>query len=182
MSAWVWIALAVVALAALAIAGWVVFARGRRRGLQHQFGPEYDRTVERTGDRHAAEADLLERRDRYADLDIRPLEPEVGERYADEWRRVQAGFVDEPERSFLKADRLVTAVMRDRGYPMETFEVRVDDVSVEHPHVVEHFRAAHEVALEAERGRAGTEDLRQGMVHYRALFEDLLQDRRTEVG
>ncbi|HEX6399976.1 MAG TPA: hypothetical protein VF108_05840, partial [Actinomycetota bacterium] len=157
------------------------YTRNRSQGLQDQFGPEYERAVGETGSRREAEAELLERRTRYEELDIRPLPQDAAEAYAREWQRVQAGFVDEPERSFVEADRLVVAVMRDRGYPMGEFDQRAADVSVDHPDVVEHYRAAHAVALEADRGRAETEDLRQGMVHYRALFEDLLDDHRSEV-
>jgi hypothetical protein len=181
MPTWGWIVIAVVAVVVIAAVVWMAYARSRSQALQDQFGPEYERAVGEAGSRKEAESELLERRTRYDELDIRPLAPEAAQRYADRWQRVQAAFVDEPQEAFVQADALVTEVMQERGYPMGDFEQRASDVSVEHPTVVDHYRQAHAVAIEAERGRAQTEDLRQGMVHYRALFEDLVGAQPTEV-
>ncbi len=173
MDAWVWvvIALAVVVLAALV---WTSYRRARSRRLQEGFGPEYDRAIEERGDRREAEAHLREREERRESLDIRPLAPESRERYAQEWSDVQARFVDEPVSAVAEADGLVTIVMRERGYPMDDFERQAELISVDHPTVVEDYRAGHSAFGAHDRGEASTEDLRQAMVHYRALFEELL--------
>jgi hypothetical protein len=169
---WVLVAILVILVVVLA----VVLARTRRsRRLQEDFGPEYDRAVEERGDRRQAEADLAERRERRAQLDIRPLEPGARERYADRWQAAQRRFVDQPAQAVSEADALVSAVMSERGYPVaEEFDQRAADVSVDHPVVVDHYRAAHRISVSATAGEAGTEDLRQAMVHFRALFDELL--------
>lgn len=150
--------------------------RRRSQALQNRFGPEYDRAVDASGDRSTAEEHLERRVERREQLDIRPLEPTARQRYADEWRETQKRFVDAPGDAVHEADSLVTRVMRDRGYPVDDFERRVDDVSVDHPGVVDDYRAAHRVAIAHDRGEAGTEDLRQALVHYRSLFDRLLSD------
>ena len=159
-----------------------VFAGRQRRSrkLQDRFGPEYDRTVSQAGDRRAAEAELQERTERRAGFDIVPLEPEARARYLEAWRNTQAQFVDEPAEATREADRLITSVMRDRGYPVDDFEQRAADISVDHPQVVDDYRAAHAIAVRNDRSEATTEDLRQALVHYRSLFEDLLEDRPAE--
>jgi len=173
MEAWGWVLVAIaVAVVVVAIA-WMAYTRMRTKRLRGTFGPEYERTVNRTGDRREAEADLLDRRDRRDAVDVRPLSPAAQERYQEEWRAVQARFVDEPVGAVGDADRLVAAVMRERGYPMEDFDRQADVVSVDHPEVVENYREGHRIHLAYDRGEAGTEDLRQAMVHYRALFERL---------
>lgn len=173
MDTWVWIVLAAVVLAALALA--VVVSRKRRsEQLREGFGPEYDRVVEETGDRREAERELAERQKRHDELEIVPLSDDVRTRYAEEWRLVQGRFVDEPEAAVREADALVQRVMADRGYPVaEDFERRAADVSVDHPDVVENFREGHRLA-----GDDDTESLRQAMVHFRALFEELLEGGR----
>jgi hypothetical protein len=176
MSPWIWVVIAVVVIAVIAIVAWYAARRRRTEGLRRQFGPEYDRTVDETGRPRAAESELEERRRRREELDIRPLAPGARARYADEWRDVQARFVDDPSGAVAQADTLVTQVMRERGYPMDEFEQRAADVSVDHPQVVGDYRAAHDISMRAAAGRAETEDLRQAMVHYRALFEDLLEE------
>jgi hypothetical protein len=163
----------------LALLAFFAGRQRRSRKLQDKFGPEYDRTVEQAGDRRAAEADLLERADRRAELNIVPLEPEARDRYIEAWRSTQAQFVDEPAQATREADRLITSVMRDRGYPVDDFEQRAADVSVDHPQVVDDYRAAHAIAARNDRSEASTEDLRQALVHYRSLFEELLEDRHT---
>lgn len=167
----------VVGLVVISAVVWVVAQRKGSEKLQESFGPEYQRAVDEHGDRRTAESALKERRERVEKLNIRSLTTEDRTRFSDSWRSVQAQFVDDPNRAVKDADRLVGEVMQTRGYPIGDFEQRVADVSVDHPRVVEHYRAAHSVALRNEEGEAGTEDLRQAMTHYRALFEDLLDDR-----
>jgi hypothetical protein len=174
MDTWVWIVIiAAVVIAVLAVA-WFALAGRRRRGLQERFGPEYDRTVETTGNRRAAESQLREREQMHDELDIRELSPAARDRYFEQWRAVQVRFVDSPGEAVREADTLVQQVMRDRGYPVDDFDTRADAVSVDHPHVVENYRAAHGAWAANERGEATTEDLRQSLVHYRSLFEELL--------
>jgi hypothetical protein len=176
--AWVIVAVLVIAIVVLA----VMLLRGRRsRRLQKDFGPEYGRAIEQHGDRKAAEADLSERRDRRSQLEIRPLDPAARERYAERWQGAQRRFVDQPAPAVADADDLVNEVMRERGYPVSAdFERRAADLSVDHPVVVEHYRAAYEISRRTTEGGTGTEDLRQAMVHFRALFEDLLGDDDRE--
>jgi FtsZ-interacting cell division protein ZipA len=160
----------------LVVAGLLLTRQRRSQQLQRGFGPEYDRTVEeRGGDRRAAEAELQERRERREQFEVRDLEPAARDRYAERWRAAQRRFVDEPGPAVGEADSLVSEVMRDRGYPVaDEFEQRAADVSVDHPQVVEHYRAAHGISGRATAGEATTEDLRQAMVHFRALFVELL--------
>ncbi|HEY8340100.1 MAG TPA: hypothetical protein VIK95_09540 [Egibacteraceae bacterium] len=150
--------------------------RRRSQELQDRFGPEYDRTVDASGDRSAAEEHLERRVEQREQLDIRPLESGARQRYAEAWRETQKRFVDAPGDAVREADTLVTRVMRDRGYPVDDFERRVDDISVDHPGVVNDYRTAHRVAVAHDRGEAGTEDLRQALVSYRSLFDQLLGD------
>ncbi|MFF8375677.1 hypothetical protein ACF07V_06050 [Streptomyces sp. NPDC015661] len=154
----------------------VVLDRRRRRRLRERFGPEYDHTVDEAGGRRAAEYDLSRREERHESLDLRPLDPGLRDRYAREWRGVQGQFVDRPESAVHEADRLVTALMRERGYPSGDFEQQARDLSVEHGRTLEHYRAAHEVDLLSADHRATTEQLRGAMVHYRSLFDELLSD------
>jgi hypothetical protein len=177
MPDWLWILIAVAALIVLAAVVWTVLARRKREHLRERFGPEYDRAVDEHDDRRSAEAELERREKQRERLDIVPLAPESRERYLASWSDLQTGFVDEPERSVGEADRLVTEVMRERGYPMDEFDQRVADISVDHPNVVEHYRAAHDISIASDNGEASTEDLRQAVVHYRALFEELLEER-----
>jgi hypothetical protein len=160
----------------LVVAGLLLTRQRRSQQLKQGFGPEYDRAVEeRGGDRRAAEAELQERRQRREKFEVRELEPAARDRYAERWRTAQRRFVDEPGPAVGEADALVMEVMRDRGYPVaDEFEQRAADVSVDHPQVVEHYRAAHGISARATAGEATTEDLRQAMVHFRALFVELL--------
>jgi hypothetical protein len=166
------IILAAVVLIAVAV---VLAVRQRSQRLRERFGPEYERTVEQSGGRRSAESELAARQRRVDRLDIRPLDPEARDEFARQWRDAQARFVDEPAQAVAIADRLVVQVMRERGYPVEDFERRQADISVDHPGVVQNYRAGHALSMAAQQGRAGTEDLRQAMVHYRSLFEDLLE-------
>jgi hypothetical protein len=165
----------VLAIVVVAAAIWYEQRRRRSRVLRERFGAEYDRTVKTEGGIGRAESVLDARARRVEKLHIRPLEPSRAARFNDAWRRIQAQFVDDPEGAVTEADRLVGEVMTERGYPMADFEQRVADISVDHPDVVINYRAAREIALEHAERRASTEDLRQGFVHYRALFRDLLE-------
>lgn len=166
--------LVVVIVVLLAVVGWLLYERRRSTELRSRFGPEYERTVKDAGDRRAAEGELRERQERVRALDIRPLGDQDRQRYATEWREVQALFVDEPKAAIDDADDLIGQVMEDRGYPVADFKQRIADVSVDHAAVVEHYRAAHAIAERRDDVDTDTEDLRQALVHYRALFEDLL--------
>ena len=165
----------VVALLVVVAIVWMVNAQRHSRSLRDRFGPEYDRELNERGRRHA-EKELDRRARRVAELPIRPLPEGERDRYAELWRAEQARFVDDPRGAVNEADRLVEEVMRRRGYPIGDFEQRAADISVDHPVVVENYRAAHHIATRLERGQAATEDLRQAMVHYRTLFEDLLEE------
>ena len=171
------IVIVAVVLIALVVGALVLARQRRSQQLQEGFGPEYERTVSERGDRKQAEAELLERRKRHDRFEIRELDAAARDRYADRWRSAQRRFVDQPGPAVGEADALVMEVMRDRGYPVaDEFEQRAADVSVDHPEVVEHYRAAHEISGRATTGEASTEDLRQAMVHFRGLFVELLGD------
>jgi hypothetical protein len=146
----------------------------RRRRLRNRFGPEYDRAVSEHDSRREAEAELAQRERRVRELDIRPLSPTARAQYSSEWTAVQEQFVDAPQAAVTGAQTLVSAVLQDRGYPTDAFDQEVADLSVEHAATLDHFRAAHDISLRAEAGTASTEDLRQAMIHYRALFAELL--------
>ncbi len=168
------IAVAVVVLVALAL--WMR-ARRRSRVLQDRFGSEYDRTIEGSESRKEAEQELRERERRRQELDIVPLDDRARAQYMEAWLGVQQRFVDAPAESVAEADVLVMQVMRDRGYPVDDFERRAADVSVDHPDVVEHYRSGHAVAARSRGDGSDTEELRGAVVHYRALFDALLDDR-----
>ncbi|MFE4959461.1 hypothetical protein ACFRCW_37110 [Streptomyces sp. NPDC056653] len=160
-----------VVLIVLAVGMWVAV---RRRHLRNRFGPEYERAVEAGDSRTAAERDLRAREQRHDDLDVKPLASSARQQYAQEWNSVQEHFVDRPQESVGEADQLVTRLMKERGYPTEGYEQQLKDLSVEHGRTLEHYRAAHEVNARAGGQQTTTEELRGAMVHYRALFEDLL--------
>jgi len=180
MSTWVWIVMAIAAAIVVGVVARTAFRNRRTKTLQEGFGPEYDRTVADAPSKREAEADLQERRKRREELDIKPLSPNVREHYVVAWRETQARFVDDPAEAIGEADVLIQRVMRDRGYPTEDFDQRAADVSVDHPDVVNNFRAAHGISVAHTRGNASTEDLRQALVHYRALFDELLESREPE--
>jgi hypothetical protein len=179
VSTWLWVALVIVVLVIAVGVAASAIQRRRSHILQEGFGPEYDRTVDRTGDQSAAEADLRERRRRHDELDLRPLAPVARKGYMDAWKGTQADFVDDPGSAVNDADRLIQNVMRDRGYPVEDFDDRASIVSVDHPVVVERYRRAHAVALENADGDATTEGLRRAMQDYRALFVVLVEEPDT---
>jgi hypothetical protein len=157
-----------------AIAAWLLISRQRSKHLRSRFGPEYQYTVSEFGNRNKAERDLERREKRVQRLNIRALPPATRDRFMQAWRLDQARFVDDPKGAVMEADRLVAEVMKERGYPVADFEQRVDDVSVDHPNVVQNYRAAREIVLRDSRGEANTEDLRRALVYYRALFDELL--------
>ncbi|MFF1683707.1 MULTISPECIES: hypothetical protein [unclassified Streptomyces] len=163
----------VVVLALIAVAGFLIV---RRRRLRERFGPEYERTVEDADSRRVGEQELRAREKHHDSLDIKPLDSDARDRYSRDWTHVQQEFVDRPEGALHDADHLVTSLMRERGYPTEGFEQQVKDLSVEHGRTLEHYRAAHEIDARSTEHRATTEQLRGAMVHYRALFDELLSD------
>ena len=146
----------------------------RRRHLRERFGPEYDRLVAATGSSRAAERELEQRERRAAAFQIRTLSIEDQERFTTRWQQIQAEFVDNPKTSLAHADELLGEVMNARGYPVQDFEQRAADLSVDHPVVVQHYHAAHGIALRHKKDQTTTEDLRQAMIHYRALFQELV--------
>jgi hypothetical protein len=169
-----WIVVALLVVAVLIVAGIVWSRRRRSDHLKDHFGREYDRTVQAKGDRAKAEADLAEREKRVEKLHVRPLEPNERRAFLGRWTDVQARFVDDPARAVAFADALLGDVMKARGYPVSDFDQRAGDISVDHPVVVEHYHKAHDIAVRHGRGAASTEDLRQAMIHYRALFDNLV--------
>ncbi|MGN5380827.1 hypothetical protein BIV25_19695 [Streptomyces sp. MUSC 14] len=148
----------------------------RHRALRERYGPEYERTVDAADSRLAAERELSARERRHDKLDIKPLPDRLRERYTRDWDHVQHEFVDRPEDAVHDADQLVTSVMHERGYPTEGYDQQLKDLSVEHSRTLEHYRAAHEIDTLSEGHKATTEQLRSAMVHYRALFDELLSD------
>ncbi|MEU4419363.1 hypothetical protein AB0F81_01975 [Actinoplanes sp. NPDC024001] len=173
MSATVTIVLIVVVLLVVAAIAFGVRA-ARRRKLQQTFGPEYDRVVADTGNRTEAERELLERTKRHAQLELKPLSPESRSKYSAAWEEVQIRFVDNPKEAVGTADELVTRLIAERGYPTGDYDERIANLSVEHAATLEHYRAAHDISRRSRNNEAETEDLRQALVHYRALFADLL--------
>ncbi len=174
----------IIIIAAIIVAAaltWYFLRRRQSRGLRSRFGPEYEHAVREYGDASKAEAALRARERRREKLHIRPLLPEERERFGRLWHDVQARFVDDPEKSIHDADALVSEAMRARGYPMAEFERRAEDISVDHPRVVRNYRAAHAIAVRREKGEASTEDLRQALVYYRDLFDELLEAHMTGV-
>ena len=169
------IVLVIVVIVAAAITA-VAYRRKRSSGLEQRFGSEYDRTVEQSDDRRSGEKILREREKRRSQFDVAPLSGADADRYREEWLGVQGGFVDRPAEAVQQADSLVVRMMRDSGYPVDDFDHRVDDISVDHPDVAQHYRDAHAVAVAQLNGTADTEQLRQAVTSYRELVEALLRD------
>jgi hypothetical protein len=180
MDAWIWIVIAAVALVVIGAIAWVSSQRRRSSALREQFGPEYDRTVAEYDDRRQGEGELAGRRARMDRLEIRPLDPESRRRYAEQWEALQSSFVDDPTVAVTEADGIIVQVMRERGYPIDDFEQRAADVSVDHPHVVENYRTGHAISRRATRNEASTEELRRAVIHYRALFAELVNEEQPE--
>jgi len=174
----------VVAVIVVIVGALVAFYLLRRRTekLRDHFGPEYDRAVAEGGNRRSAESTLVDRTERVKKFHLRALSAEDRARYTEQWNRVQAHFVDAPAGAVAEADQLIGDLMATCGYPIGDFEQRAADISVEHPFVTQNYRAAHEIALRQGKGQASTEDLRRAMIHYRALFDDLVsQPKDTTV-
>jgi hypothetical protein len=166
----------VLILAILAVVVIVLVVRqfARRRALQKTFGPEYDRVVAESDSRTAGEQELRDRERRHSELELVPLTAESKARYSASWEATQIRFVDAPDEAVATADDLVTRLMAERGYPTGSYDDQIATLSVEHATTLEHYRDAHEISGRSERGEASTEDLRKALVHYRALFADLL--------
>jgi hypothetical protein len=164
----------VICLLAVIVIAFMVARKRRSDRLRARFGPEYDRVVKQEGGVRQAEGVLTFREKRREKLAIRELSASDRTRYEANWEEVQGRFVDDPAGAVTVADRMVADVMRTRGYPVGDFEQRAADISVDHPVVVDQYRAAHSIAIRHERGQATTEDLRKAMVHYRALFQELI--------
>jgi hypothetical protein len=175
MPGWVWVLIAIVVVAVLGLVVWQALARRRTEKLRDRFGPEYDRAIGAADSRRAAESDLAAREERRDRLEIRPLSQAARDRYVQSWQVVQAQFVDSPSAAVASADSLIESVMAERGYPVEDFEQRAADVSVDHPQVVENYRRGHRLAEDSANGDGSTESLRQAMRHYRSLFEELVE-------
>ena len=168
----------VVVVAVLALL--MLYQRRRSQQLHERFGPEYERTLEESGDRRSTERELRERERRVSKLDIVPLSRESGEHYRSEWDRIQGSFVDQPNEAVSDADRLVIQMMRESGYPVDEFDQRASDISVDHPEVAARYRDAHRIAVAQAHGQADTEELRQAVTSYRALVDALLDGSADE--
>lgn len=171
-----YIILAAVVVLLIIIGAVALARRNRSKSLQDRFGPEYERTVRESGGSRAdAERELARRQDRVKRMHIEELPAGAKTRYTEEWRTVQTRFVDEPQAALTKADHLIANVMRDRGYKVDNYDQTVADLSPDHPNVLQNYRTAHDITQRSETGEVTTEDLRQAMVHYRSLFDDLVQ-------
>jgi hypothetical protein len=173
-------AVIVVALIVIAVIAYATSKKRRSLRLKQRFGPEYERVLQKEGDQRKAEGVLEFRQKRREKFKIRALSPTDKSSFDIRWREVQARFVDDPRGAVTVADSLVTDVMQARGYPIGEFEQRAADLSVDYPVIVDNYRAAHSIALRHGAGQASTEDLRQAMVHYRALFQELLDEKHSE--
>ena len=181
MATWLWIVIVIVVVL-IALAAAMAARRRRTMALRERFGPEYDRTVGAREDQRAAEADLRGRERERARLDIKPLSEAARVRYTEEWRTIQQNFVDQPEEATTAGYDLVNRVMAERGYPMRDFDARADLVSVDHPGVVDNYRVAHGIHERARQHQASTEDLREALLRYRSLFQELLRPNGHAAG
>jgi hypothetical protein len=170
------VAIIVVAIIVIAAIGFVASRKHRSQKLKERFGPEYDRVVREEGDARRAEGVLEFRKKRHDKFKIRPLSDSDRANFSVRWKEVQARFVDDPRGAVTVAESLVTDVMQTRGYPIGEFDQRAADISVDYPTIVDNYRAAHEIAKRHSEGTASTEDLRQAMVHYRVLFQELVEE------
>jgi hypothetical protein len=174
------IAAVIAGIILVAVISFFLARKRRSQNLRERFGPEYDRVLKKEGEVPRAEG-VLEMRARHREkFELRPLSVAARPEFAERWRRVQSQFVDDPKGSVARADELVSEVMVALGYPMADFEQRAADISVDHPVVVENYRAAHDIAFRQSQGQASTEDLRTAMVHYRSLFGELIGDSLPE--
>ena len=181
MATWLWIVIVIVVVL-IALAAAMAARRRRTMALRERFGPEYDRTVGAREDQRAAEADLRGRERERARLDFNPLSEAARARYTEDWRTIQQDFVDQPEEATTAGYDLVNRVMAERGYPMRDFDARADLVSVDHPDVVDNYRVAHGIHERARQHQASTEDLREALLRYRSLFQELLRPNGHAAG
>jgi len=175
------IVIAVAVILIIAVLAWL-YVRKRRSttaDLRQRFGPEYERALREHGSKRKAEAKLADREKRIEKLNIRELNPMERERFSEQWKSVQSHFVDSPKGAVTEGDDLVSSLMKTRGYPTSDFNQRAADISVDHPRVVENYRYAHEIAMRVGKDEATTEDLRTAMIHFRSLFEELVQEPTT---
>lgn len=170
-----WAIVGLLLVAALVL--WFLYRHRRTAKLRDRFGGEYERTLEARGSRGKAEADLIDREKRVAKLEIRPLGAAERERFGSAWHKARERFVDDPGAAVGEADRMLGQVMAARGFPVSDFDERHETLTVDHPNVARHYRAGHDLALKHQSGGASTEDLRQAMIHYEALFEELTRDK-----
>jgi FtsZ-interacting cell division protein ZipA len=177
---WILIAVAVVAIVLVIVARQMSARKQQSSHLRDRFGPEYDRVAGATGSKRDAESELTEREERRDQLAVRPLPDASRERYLEWWRTVQAQFVDDPKGAIGAADQLIQSVMAERGYPVEDFEQRAQDLSVDHPDLVQNYRKGHHLAEASRDNGVSTEDLRQAMTHYKALFVVLVEPESAE--
>lgn len=175
------IVLAAVAILVIAMLAWLYIRKRKKTtaDLRQRFGPEYERVVRQHGSERKAEAKLADREKRVETFKIRNLDPIERDRFFKQWRSVQSRFVDSPKGAVTEADDLVSSLMKTRGYPVSEFDQRAADISVDHPRAVENYRSAHAIALRVGKDQATTEDLRTAMIHYRSLFEELVQAPTT---
>jgi gas vesicle protein len=181
MSELAWVLIAVLVLAIVGVVAWLVTRNRRSARLREHFGPEYERTVGELGEQRSAEAELIAREKNRKKLDIVELSPQARDEHAATWQKVQAEFVDAPSEAVGRAERLVTRVMRERGYPIDDFDQRASDISVDHPDIVENYRSAHSIYRSQQDGQIETEAARQAFVHYRALFDRLLGSEHQNI-
>jgi hypothetical protein len=180
MNTQTWMVLGLVlVLALIALAAFLFYQKKQSQRLAERFGPEYGRTVKALGSRTKAESELKTREQRVEHFDIVPLSPADADRFGRAWKTLQGNFVDDPTGAVVQADQLVRELLLKRGYPMSDFERRAADISVDHPTVVSNYRAAQAIAARNKRGEASTEELRKAVVHYRALFDELLEVREV---
>jgi hypothetical protein len=183
MPVWGWVLVVIGIVVILAIVAFIVMTRRRTAVLREQFGPEYERTVETTGERRGAENELMERQERRQQFNITPLAPAARERYQQDWRMIQSQFVDDPASAVSSADRMIQSVMRERGYPVEDFDQRADDLSVDYPDVVQNYREGRLLARAGrDMDKGSTEDLRRAFRYYRALFDELVGPAEATAG
>ena len=175
MPSWLWVVIAIAVFVILVVVVWQALTRRRTGKLQQQFGPEYDRTLGKADSKRDAEAELQAREERRQQLEVQPLSQAARYRSLQSWQTVQAQFVDDPRGAVASGDSLIQSVMAERGYPVEDFDQRAADISVDHPQMVENYRHGHRLAQASANGSDSTEDLRQAMRHYRALFDELVE-------